>query len=170
MEGRTEVEALVADGEGPQVEFKAELPASREARREVARTVAAFANGGGGTVLFGVRDTDGEIVGVAVEGRRAPSVDVSNWVKDLVVPIPEDDARAVEVTSAGERRVVVILTVEPGTTRPYGVDPVKPSFYVRRGSTTFPATQEQIRALALAGSTAAWGVPALGYMSRPWRR
>jgi hypothetical protein len=38
--------------------------------------------------------------------------------------------------------------VERGNSPPYGINPEKPEFYVRRGATTFPAKQEEIVALA----------------------
>jgi hypothetical protein len=52
-DGRTRLDALVADREGQRVEFKREVP------KEVAglmKSVCAFANGDGGSVLFGVDD------------------------------------------------------------------------------------------------------------------
>ena len=74
----TQLEALVLSGEGPQIEFKIELPAaSKEARRRVARTVAAFASGDGGSILFGVRNEDGAVIGL-------PAADVTQAAEDAV--------------------------------------------------------------------------------------
>jgi len=54
-----ELEALIAQGEGQQLEFKRSL-----AELETAvRTLAAFANTEGGTVLFGVRQSGEKVVG-----------------------------------------------------------------------------------------------------------
>ena len=53
VDGRTRLDALVADREGQRVEFKREVP------KEVAgvmKSVCAFANGDGGSILFGVDD------------------------------------------------------------------------------------------------------------------
>jgi len=58
-----EVEAMIDQGEGPQVEFK------REFTTEIDRTLAAFANTQGGTVLIGV-DDEANVLGVAEDFRR----------------------------------------------------------------------------------------------------
>ena len=52
------------EGEGQYVEFKAQLPTSTvEARRTALKTIVVFANGEGGTVLYGVGD-DGAVIGL----------------------------------------------------------------------------------------------------------
>jgi hypothetical protein len=58
----TRVEMLISHGEQATIEFKRQLPGNDPAG--VMKTVAAFANGVGGSILFGVED-DGEIVGIA---------------------------------------------------------------------------------------------------------
>jgi predicted HTH transcriptional regulator len=59
------LQLLINAGEGPQVEFKAQLPDGNDnaARRTMLKTVAAFASGDGGTILFGVND-DGTVTGL----------------------------------------------------------------------------------------------------------
>lgn len=47
---------LIAAGEGPYVEFKQEIPSTGDSRRKVLKTIAAFASGEGGTLLFGIDD------------------------------------------------------------------------------------------------------------------
>jgi hypothetical protein len=72
VEPMTELQALVSGGEGPAVEFKSEIPKpGTDLRTKVCATVAAFANGDGGHILFGVTD-GGEIVGLSgVDSRKA---------------------------------------------------------------------------------------------------
>ncbi len=43
---------------------------------------------------------------------------------------------------------VIVPTVDQGGQPPYGVDPAHPSYYIRRGATTFEASSDQVRALA----------------------
>lgn len=52
------MDALISGGEGPGVEFKVELPPARASAKQLhfLNTVAAFANGEGGAILFGVAD------------------------------------------------------------------------------------------------------------------
>jgi predicted HTH transcriptional regulator len=148
-DARTQLEALVLSGEGPQIEFKIELPsASREARRKVARTVAAFANGEGGSILFGVRNEDGVVIGLlAADVTQAAEDAVTNFVRSLVTPLPNYTLERYDIDDQ-PGRIVLVLNIERGATPPYGVDPANPRYYVRRGGTTFPASADEVRTLA----------------------
>jgi hypothetical protein len=55
LDPATAVETLIASGEGPHSEFKSTVPENPADIRNVIKTVAAFANGDGGTILFGGR-------------------------------------------------------------------------------------------------------------------
>jgi hypothetical protein len=56
-------------GEGPQLEYKRQLPADAGQKRAMSKTVAAFATGDGGTMVFGI-DPD-ELTGYRAR-RRGP--------------------------------------------------------------------------------------------------
>jgi hypothetical protein len=148
IEPEAQLQALVANGEGSTVEFKQQLPSSPEARRKIARTVAAFANGGDGCILYGVAD-DGTVPGLdRAESQRAKDA-ISNFIGDLVTPRPELDDVIVLDTEDDPDRVVLVLPVRQGQMPPYGVlTNGTVIFYVRRGATTSPATADQVRALA----------------------
>jgi hypothetical protein len=60
-----EIRKLIRQGEGPYVEFKNRFTGDRL----IARYVSAFANSGGGTIIFGVSDK-GEILGVSPEEEK----------------------------------------------------------------------------------------------------
>ena len=60
MDEKQSLEELISRGEGQSLEFKAAIPTPRH----LARTIAAFANSGGGTILLGVRE-DGSVPGVS---------------------------------------------------------------------------------------------------------
>jgi predicted HTH transcriptional regulator len=49
-----------------------------------------------------------------------------------------------------EGRAVLYVEVKEGKLPPYGVDPANPSYYIRRGATTFPASADDVRSLARA--------------------
>lgn len=143
----TQLEMLVASGEGPQVEFKRALPKNPEERRRVARTVAAFANADGGSIVFGVND-NGEITGLSpAEVNPAAEDAVTNFIRDLVTPLPEYSLNRYPVEARPDR-IVFVVDVGRGDSPPYGIDPAKPLYFVRRGATTFPASADQVRALA----------------------
>jgi hypothetical protein len=84
-EPSADLEAMIAQGENQHVEFKQQLPDnSAGSRRTVFKTVTAFANGGGGSILFGVSD-NGEVVGVA-EGRSDPTDRFFNMLRTSTSP------------------------------------------------------------------------------------
>lgn len=145
-EAGTGIEALVAAGEGPTVEFKEQLPTDRDGRKKVCRTLAAFANGHGGHLLFGV-DDDGEIVGVDGNAvSQSDKDDVTHWITDIAVPHLDF---AVDIIETEGGRKVFHVEVQPGESPPYGINPGTPVYYIRRGATTFPAGQDDARQLAL---------------------
>ena len=51
-----ELSNLATRGEGPFLEYKEKLPDTKEEKRNVFKTVVAFANGAGGTIVFGIED------------------------------------------------------------------------------------------------------------------
>ncbi|HEX5493462.1 MAG TPA: ATP-binding protein [Mycobacteriales bacterium] len=132
-----EVDLLIAGGEGPTVEFKQEVPTGK-AGKKVMKTIAAFASGGGGTVLFGVTD-DAEVVGVDPIARDQLILAVGSMIRNTIEPEPPYELRTVE------RRGKMMLLVEVSAGgRWYAVNPVKPEFYVRRGASTVPARMDEI--------------------------
>lgn len=145
LDAADELAAIVLNGEGVTSEFKRQLPASRDERRKVARTVAAFANGEGGVILFGVDSDEVSVVGV---GGPLPAArdQLNNIVTDIVTPRPQVEVRAYET----DGRLVVGLHVGPGVEPLYGVDPANPRYYVRRGASTLPAKPDDVAAVVRA--------------------
>lgn len=146
-EDSARVEGLVAGGESETREFKREV-----AGNTFLKTVAAFANAQGGVILFGIEDTEGEVKGIKGEVAREMER-IINMVRDVVVPQPNIRIRNCKLRGKN----VIALFVEEGGSPPYGLDPTKPRFYVRRGSTTFPATQAEIRLLGMKNQREAEG-------------
>ncbi len=147
----TEIQLLLSQGEGQQVEFKRQLPdRSVDSKRTVFKTVAAFANGSGGSVVFGVEKDEATIRGLE-------SIDVLHerdrliqLTRSVVTPPPEVETRQYNV----DGKTILVLSVGSGTDAPYGITPGSKDrpveFYVRRGATTFPAKPEEIRNSVLA--------------------
>ncbi|MGH9128350.1 MAG: AlbA family DNA-binding domain-containing protein [Acidimicrobiales bacterium] len=83
----------------------------------VCRTLAAFANGVGGNLLFGV-DNSGGVVGVGTEGAGGVGKDtITRWITDLVAPHLDFVVDSVEVD---EGRWTLVVRVREGTAPPYG--------------------------------------------------
>lgn len=145
--GREELERLVFQGEGMTLEFKGELPPNGRDSRAM-KTVCAFANSRGGTILFGVND-DGQVVGIGADYELARDR-IANLINDAVSPRPSFDFRLLP-HPAGD---VIALVVDGDRTKGYSISRDKtPVFYIRRGATTVPAQGEDVRSLLRGPST-----------------
>lgn len=140
----TELEALISTGEAAQLEFKREIPTVESSKQTLLKTIAAFANGDGGEILFGV-ENDGVITGVADAARQADRL--SNLIKDTVYPAPAYDVARVRI----DNRDVLALTIQPGPDVPYALRRGRTlTYHVRRAGTTFLAEPHELRAVVLA--------------------
>ncbi len=145
---RTRIQELIAQGEGPTTEFKQEIPNKND---KMLKTVAAFANGGGGVILIGVKDKTGDIVGIGDANIHEVKDQITNMIRNTVYPEPH--IRMEHCNMDGEQsdgRRVIAVYVDSGIVLPYCLHQNKPEYYIRRGATTFPARPEEVRALVLA--------------------
>lgn len=135
----TLVAGTIARGEGEQTEFKEAVPPQDE---RMLRTVAAFANGRGGMIILGVVNGTGEIKGLSCDiGREKDRI--KQMIRAKVHPEPKTQVEQCEV----QGRTLIAITVEEGDQAPYGVgtDTSRLTYHVRRGATTPPARQSEIR-------------------------
>jgi predicted HTH transcriptional regulator len=134
---------LISGGEGISTEFKRELPVGGGSVINVMKTVAAFANGDGGTLLFGI-DDEGSVVGLPEADIRTAIDRMTHLVNDWVRPHVHSHTELAEVD--GNR--VMLVRVDAGAEPPYGVGTTdrRIDYYVRRSATTFRATPADIRA------------------------
>jgi Putative DNA-binding domain len=160
----SEIRALLAQGEGLQVEFKRQLPEnSDEHKRTVFKTVAAFANGYGGSIVFGVEKDEATVCGLDGTDLIAARDRLTQLARSIVTPAPAVEVQTYEL----DGKKLLVLTVSRGTDPPYGITlpgkKDKPAeFYVRRDATTFPARSDEIRNAVLAAASppaaiAPWG-------------
>ena len=136
-----QIEGFIFRGENESIEFKREV--SNDKSSSFLRTVAAFANASGGVILFGVINQTGEVRGISGDVQREKD-NVAKMIHDILVPQPRFRLESCKVRG----KEVIALFVEQGDSPPYGVYPGNPKFCVRRGATTQPATQAEIRGLA----------------------
>ena len=136
------LDRLRLGGESETVEFK-EKPSKGEG---IPRTVAAFANGSGGTIIVGIRNGTGEVAGI--KGDVTAACDgLHNIVRNNVRPLPKYEL----LTCTLEERTVIAMRVEPGDERPYGVKRrggPGPRYYIRRGATNWIAESEELREIS----------------------
>ena len=129
-------------GESQTVEYKAQrLPRSKS----YARTVVAFANARGGTLVFGVDDKTRELVGIPDEQVFQEMDAITNAIMDSVEPqiIPEVTLRSVHGKS------LILVEVPVGRQCPYFLksEGLEKGVYVRVGASTRHADLEWIREL-----------------------
>jgi hypothetical protein len=98
-----EIEQLLLTGENDTVEFKERVEKGRP--EKIAKTVAAFANTKGGTIVFGV-DDDHRVVGCAVKG-MADSI--TNIIRSYCTPSPE---YTITVVNHGGKDLVLVRIAE----------------------------------------------------------
>jgi hypothetical protein len=135
--------ALISQGETLTLEFKSQLPTgTASSRRSGLKPVIAFANGRGGTVLYGVTD-DGQLIGL--KGSGSPADTFSNVLRASSSPMPVCHRSVADVE--GTQVLVVEVEANSGVIHALTVDPDKPEFYVRRGATSFPARSEELQAI-----------------------
>jgi hypothetical protein len=145
IEPQANIEALIASGEGPQLEFKERLPAGSK-ERKMLKTVAAFATGNGGTMIFGINRDEVTVTGLGDEDPNKLRDQLVNLVRAAVIPTPHVTVNPYKING----KLILVLDVESGQSSPYGLvaDPGsrdKPDFYVRRGANTYPAQPNDLR-------------------------
>jgi hypothetical protein len=138
VEPQAIVEALVYAGEGPRVEFKGELPNQKTKSSNAFKTIVAFANGDGGTIVFGIDRDESTITGLHVDDLQVARGSLGQMIRSRVIPTP-----GFEITHhVVDSKDLLLLDVDSGMSPPYGliVDPGsrdRPEYYVRRGASTY---------------------------------
>ena len=121
---RSELDDLVALGEGFTSEFKRAMPS------DLGREICAFANASGGVILIGVDDA-GKVVGVRDHNRLKSQVQSFGRTADPPI--------AVEVESVDK---VLCVTVPEQHGKPYSFGG---RFFVREGASTQQLSRDEIR-------------------------
>lgn len=146
------------------MEFKRQLPEdSVESKRTIFKTVAAFANGHGGSIVFGVESDEATVCGLNGIDLISERDRLAQLARSIVTPAPEVEVRSYEQ----DGKTLLVLAVSRGSDPPYGItlpgrQGKRVEFYVRRDATTFPARADEIRNVVLASApqhptTPHWG-------------
>ncbi|HLX88893.1 MAG TPA: ATP-binding protein [Acidimicrobiales bacterium] len=140
------LEILIGMREGPTVEFKEGVPADDKSKKQAMKTVAAFANGEGGSLLFGV-DDDYNVVGLAKQKVAKFVDDLSQIVDTWVEPPPPTRMEVLAIPDDDDHEVIE-LVVDPGN-RLYccGRQMRERRPYIRLHGRSVPARPEEIEAI-----------------------
>lgn len=129
---RNELDVLIAQGESARLEFKRTLSSAHR----IARTLAAFANSSGGTLLIGVAD-DGRIMGVPSESREI------HKIEEATDQLVEPSLTVSYETLAPDGRRVLVITVPESAEKPhYAIDEAgRRTIYVRMRDKSVPTSK-----------------------------
>jgi predicted HTH transcriptional regulator len=152
----TSVNDLLAQNEGKTLEFKRDLSSPDK----VMRTVVAFANGAGGTLLLGVEDGTRRVRGVVHPTRTEEQL--ANMIWDRVEPRLVPELQVIP----WRKTYVLAVQVFPSPQRPHYIKAqgFPDGVYVRVGSTNRvadPAQAEELRRVVLGRSFDEEPVPGL---------
>lgn len=123
---------LIARGEGTQLEFKSTLSTPYR----IARTLTAFSNTSGGTLLIGVAD-DGKIVGIDSEYREMQKIErATDFLIEPAITISYE-------TLKQDGKTVLLLTVPESDEKPHTAlnERGDRTIYVRQRDKSVPTTR-----------------------------
>lgn len=151
------IEQLVVDQtrEGPHLDFKRDLPTTWNdaAKHEFLADATAFANSGGGDLIFGV-DEDGQAQALAVMPQVISNADqeirrLQDFLLNLAEPrLPGVKVHAVQVSIAGTDGYVVVVRVPQSWAGPHRVK-TNQHFFIRDGLRKRQLDVPEIRSLFL---------------------
>ena len=113
VDAGTKLEVLVSSRERQYVEFKRQLPTDNQSKRKIMKTVSAFANGGGGSILLGV-DDDRNLVGLDPKSVDQLRDQVTQMIGSWIEPWPPMDFEVLPVVDS--EKVVLEIQVGSGST------------------------------------------------------
>lgn len=110
------------------------------------KSISAFANTSGGTLIFGVTDDD-TVVGL--NDAKSDSEKISEIIKHRITPLP---SYSLDFHETDDHKVVIILNVNKGEETPYYyIGDGNMTAYIRSGNQSIPAPTEVMRRLVLHG-------------------
>lgn len=143
-------------GEATEYDKKVEL--EEKDPRSWLKSVSAFANGIGGSLIFGIADKTNEVVGL--DDAERDSEKISRFLRDRMDPIPTFVLRFATV----DGKKLIILEVRPGSETPYYyVGKNERTAYQRVGNESVICDAAKLRELALKGSGKSYDSLPSGY-------
>jgi Putative DNA-binding domain len=152
---QADIQRLIADRvqEGPHLDFKRDLPVAwdNSAKHELLADVTAFANSGGGEIVYGIDENEAAEAS-AICPQTLASVDqevrrLQDFLLNLAEPrLPGVQVHAVPVTLAGKSGYVLVVRVPQSWAAPHRVK-TNQHLYVREGLRKRPLDVPELRAL-----------------------
>ena len=133
-------------GESELLEFKRDVP---EQSVKYIKTVVAFANGKGGTIVFGVDDKTHKIVGI----KKSDVFQKADTIADTIFNSCEPKIRPSINLQEIDKRHIIVVTVPSGMQQPYYIKSmgITEGTFVRVAATTREAERYMLKELLLEG-------------------
>ncbi|MEZ0239003.1 MAG: helix-turn-helix domain-containing protein [Methylophilaceae bacterium] len=140
--------------EGLQLEFKRgeSLGSTNRQKGELVKDVSGFANGGGGTIIYGIAEkktTSGATVAACLAPVTDPMI-TKDWLTQVLRSQSQPPLQSFEIQDialppdeGGPDGRVIVISIEPSSTAHQSLDDHK--YYLRAGVTTTPMVDFQIR-------------------------
>lgn len=134
------IEHLIAENEGKTIEFKE----NTRSLNGIMKTIVAFANSAGGTIIIGVKDKTKELAGIS--NILSEEERMANAITDSIFPLLTPD---IEIQSIRGKELLIIRV--PHSVGPYYIKSEGPErgVYVRFGSTNRSVDIEMLDSLRL---------------------
>lgn len=148
------LQSLISEGtsEGPHLDFKRELPAAwhEKAKHDLTSDISAFANAGGGTLIFGVEQDDDGLAKELKPQTFNPDSDamrLESILRDCVEPrMPGVLVLPVPVNVDGTKGYIILVHVPQSWVGPHRVTS-NFNFFVREGRQSRPVNVPELRTL-----------------------
>ena len=133
-------------GESERLEFKRDVP---EQSVKYIKTVVAFANGKGGTIVFGVDDKTHKIEGI----KKSEVFQKADSIADTIFNSCEPKIRPSINLQEIDKRYIIVVTVPSGMQQPYFIKSmgITEGTFVRVAATTREAERYMLKELVLEG-------------------
>lgn len=122
---KDELLTTIKCGENSQVQFKENFTS----QKQIAEEFAAFANSKGGTVIVGVKDKTGEVIGLTYDELQTASREVGNAAQEHIRPTIYLQT---ETFPVNEGRALLVVHIEEGVNKPYKT--LSGEIYVKQGA------------------------------------
>jgi schlafen family protein len=133
------------------LEYKRDLPSTKEAVKDLLADVSAFANASGGTILYGIEEDQGEPIacpGIGCLDAQETIERFSNIIGSSLDPPLRGFTP--DVIEAEEGKHVLVLQISQSPSAPHMLNKGSPKFYSRGVAGNVPTGSEEIRAAFLA--------------------
>lgn len=107
----SELRKIIECGETSKIQFKQDFTNPKQ----LATEMVALANAKDGSILFGIQDKLGEIIGLDYQAIQTISTELGNTTMDLVRPAIYVSTEAIEI----KKKKILIANIAEGTNKPY---------------------------------------------------